>query len=56
MTTSSDANVLMSAALTPHPRLIHVSPVHFSEINKMQYLKIKFCEKILLHRIIYNIF
>lgn len=56
MTTSFVANVVTSAALTPHTRLTHVSPVHFPEMNKMLYLKMEFCEKVLLHRITNNIF
>jgi len=56
MTTSFVANAIMSGSLTPHTCLTHVSPVHFTEIDKMQYLKMKLCGKVLLHRIIYNIF
>lgn len=45
MTTSFVASVVVSGALIPHTQLTHVSPVHFSKINKMQNLKMKFCEK-----------
>lgn len=56
MTTSFVANVIVSGARIPHSQLTHVSPAHFSELDKMQNLKMKFCEKALLHRIIYSIF
>lgn len=56
MTTGFVANVVVSGALVPHTHLTHVCPVHFLEINKMQYIKMKSCEKALLHKIIYSTF
>lgn len=56
MTTSFVPNVVVSGALIPHTQLTHIPPVHFSETDKMQNFKMKFCEKALLHRIIYSIF
>lgn len=56
MTTSFAATVVMFGAITPHAHLTHISKVPFSELNKMQYLKIKICEHALLHGIIYSVF